>query len=130
MNSPEFTIQVATDANDSVIGIQRPVDESFREKMYDNLVELGLMKKFVLLNGTFFKTTTSADGSAYSEFRYPTDDLSEDLKNADKSLIKLAHDCAEVLEDQQHTTYVDPFMKSSRDHQTLFSNDSSSRYVS
>lgn len=113
---PDYTIEIATAGDDSLIGISPPVGITFREQMFDALNELGLIKEIVIRGGTFFEPKTSSSGTLYSELRIS----GTALDVAGTSPRKLLNLSREVLEEQGKTVRINSLLKSSPSSHQLF----------
>ena len=116
MTQPEFNIEMIVDGNDNAVGIKPPVDNAFRESIYDILDGMGLIKEIVVRGGNFFETVHSPDGSPFSELRIS----STALEVAGKRLVAIAQASQEVLGEQDHTATISPYLKSTRTGHSLF----------
>lgn len=116
MTNPEVKIAVALDGDDGLVCIQPPVDNAFREVIYDELDALGLIKEIVVRDGSFFDLRHSKDGSPYSELRISN----TALVVAGQKIIDIAHMSAEVLEGQGIKSEVDPYLKAVGSNKKLF----------
>ncbi|HVX57926.1 MAG TPA: hypothetical protein VHA37_09450 [Candidatus Saccharimonadales bacterium] len=112
---PDHVIEALIDGNEQVVAIEPPVDTVFREKMFDVLTASGLIKEVVAHN-TFFETRHLANGAPYSELRLS----STALRVAGTTIVRLAHESAEVLQELDRTATVSPYLLSSSGTRSLF----------
>jgi hypothetical protein len=112
---PDFHIEVAVDHDDQVVAVKPPVETDFREEMFDVLDEAGLAKE-VAVRGTFFATKHLPNGETYSELRISSTALSV----ASQKIMSIAKRSAEVLQGQDKTAEVSPYLLSAGGSQKLF----------
>jgi hypothetical protein len=97
---PDYRVEMGVDGDDHIVAVMPPVDITFREQMYDELDEAGLLKEVIVRGGHFYETQHLTDGTHYSELRIS----STALKVAGQSLARIAHLTGEVLRRQPDTT--------------------------
>lgn len=118
MTRPDYEIEIMIDGQDQVAAIKPPVDLAFRERMYDILDEMGLMKQIVVGGGNFFEDQHLPNGSRYSELRV----ASLALTVTGQRLIDIAHQSAGVLRSQDNTATVSPHWVTAGGTRKLFDN--------
>jgi hypothetical protein len=117
MSKPDFEIEMSTAGDDCIVGIKPPIDNAFREDMFDIMDDMQLIKEIVVRGGTFFETKHATDGSPFSELRISGTALSV----AGVRLAQLAHLSKEVIEKQENKqASVSPFLKSGHGRRQLF----------
>jgi hypothetical protein len=121
MSAPDFRIEMATIGDDCIVGIQPPIDNTFREHMYDVMDDMQLMKEIVVRGGTFFENKSATDGSPFSELRISGTALAV----AGVRLVQLSELSRQVLQEQNkdREVYISPYLKSAQDRRQLFDAD-------
>lgn len=116
MPRSDFNIEIGVDGNDQILAVMPPVDNAFREQIYDVLDETELIKEIVVRGGNFFETRQLPDGTAYSELRID----STALTMTGQRMINIARQSAEVLQSLGHTAEVSPYIIPADSSQRLF----------
>lgn len=115
-SEPDYQLEIMIDGTDHVLAVKPPVEFDFREKAYDLLDSMGLIKAIVVRGGNFFETQHLPDSSPYSELRVS----STALTVASQSIVKIAHQSADILRSQGKTASVSPDLIARGGTRTLF----------
>lgn len=117
---PEFDheIEIMVDGADQVVAIKPPVDVPFRERMYEILDEMGLIKEIAIREGSFFETQHLPHGEPYSALRVASTALQ--LTDPHQSIGRIARRSVEVLEEQGKTADFRPYLLTPGGSRKLF----------
>jgi hypothetical protein len=116
--TPSYQIEMGVDGDDHTVAVQPPVDITFREQMYDELDELGILKETIVRGGSFFETKHLPHGAPYSELRIP----STALAVAGQKISSIAHLTADVLRKLDRTAQVSPYLVAAGGTRRYFEN--------